>query len=108
LPDVSSPVAYLDYVFFTTSYGDLVCINQKDGALIWHHEFDNGFYGSPVIADGKLYCIDRTGTTVIVEAGKEFKLIGQPSIGEKSDCTPAFADGMIYIRGQKNLYCIGK
>ena len=108
LPDVSSPVAYKDYVFFTTSYGDMVCINQKDGAIIWHHEFDNGFYGSPVIADGKLYCIDRTGTTAIVQASAEFKLIGQPSLGEKSDCTPAFADGKIYIRGNKNLYCIGK
>ena len=108
LPDVSSPVAYKDYVFFTTSYGDMVCINQKDGAIIWHHEFDNGFYGSPVIADGKLYCIDRTGTTAIVQASGEFKLIGQPSLGEKSDCTPAFADGKIYIRGNKNLYCIGK
>jgi len=108
LPDVSSPVAYKDMVFFTTSYGDLACFNQKDGAVLWHHEFDNGFYGSPVIADGKLYCIDRTGTTVIVEAAREFKLIGQPTLGEKSDCTPAFADGTMYIRGQKNLYCIGK
>jgi len=86
----------------------MVCINQKDGAVLWHHEFDNGFYGSPVIADGKLYAIDRTGTTSIVEAGKEFKLTGQSSIGEKSDCTPAFANGMMYIRGYKNLYCIGK
>lgn len=108
LPDVSSPVAFKDMVFFTTSYGDLVCFNQSDGAMLWHHEFDNGFYGSPVIADGRLYCIDRTGTTVIVEAAREFKLIGQPALGEKSDCTPAFADGVLYIRGQKNLYCIGK
>lgn len=108
LPDVSSPVAYKDMVFFTTSYGDLACFNQKDGALLWHHEFDNGFYGSPVIADGKLYCIDRTGVTAIVQAAREFKLIGQPALGEKSDCTPAFADGAMYIRGQKNLYCIGK
>jgi hypothetical protein len=45
---------------------------------------------------------------VIVEAAREFKLIGQPVLGEKSDCTPAFADGVMYIRGQKNLYCIGK
>lgn len=108
LPDVSSPVAFKDMVVFTTSYGDMACFNQQDGALLWHHEFDNGFYGSPVIADGKIYCIDRTGTTVIVEAAREFKLIGQASIGEKSDCTPAFADGMMYIRGQKNLFCISK
>ncbi len=108
LPDVSSPVAYKDMVFFTTSYGDMACFNQKDGALLWHHEFDGGFYGSPVIADGKIYCVDRSGTTVIVEAGRDFKLIGQAKLGEKSDCTPALADGMIYIRGEKFLYCISE
>ena len=108
LPDVSSPVAYKDMVFFATSYGDLACFNQKDGALLWHHEFDIGFYGSPVIADGKLYCTDRNGGTIIVEAARQFKLIGQPALGEKSDCTPAFADGAIYIRGLKHLYGITK
>ena len=108
LPDVSSPVAYKDFLFVTTSYGDLVCINQTDGAVLWHHEFENGFYGSPVVADGKIYAIDRAGKTCIVEASKEFKLIGQSSLGEKSDCTPAFADGKMYIRGYNNLYCIGK
>jgi len=108
LPDVSSPVAYKDFVFFTTSYGDMVCVSQKTGDVIWHNEFDNGFYGSPVVVDGKLYCIDRTGVTVIVQASGEFKLISQPALGEKSDCTPAFSDGMIYVRGHKNLYCIGR
>ena len=106
LPDASSPVAYGDYIFATTSYGEMACLNQSDGSEVWVHEFDNGFYGSPVIADGKLYIIDRTGITRIVEASGEFKIIGEPSIGEKSDCTPTFADGMIYVKGEKNLYCI--
>lgn len=108
LPDVSSPVAYKDWLFVTTSYGDMACINQKDGSLVWHHEFDIGFYGSPVIADGKIFCIDRSGNTVIVEAAGQFKLIGQSPLGEKSDNTPAFTDGMIFIRGEKNLFAIGK
>ena len=107
LPDDSSPVAYKDFLFVTTSYGNMVCYNQKDGSVLWSHEFDNGFYGSPVIADGKLYVIDRTGITTIVEAGSTFNLIGNPVLGEKSDCTPAFTDGMMYVRGNKNLYCIG-
>lgn len=108
LPDVSSPVAYKDWLFVTTTYGDMACLSQKDGSLVWHHEFDTGFYGSPVIADGKLFCIDRSGTTAIVEASGVFKLIGMAPLGEKSDNTPAFADGMVFIRGEKNLYAIGK
>ncbi len=107
LPDASSPVAYKGLLFVTTSYGDMVCLSQTDGSVKWTHEFENGFYGSPVIADGKLYNVDRAGITRIVEASDKFKLIGEASLGEKSDCTPAFADGRIYIRGKSNLYCIG-
>jgi len=98
LPDASSPVAYNDLLFMTNSYGTIVCMNAKDGSVYWKKEFDNGFYGSPVIADGKLYVIDRSGQTII---------IGKATLGEKSDCTPAFAKGTVYIRGAKNLFCIG-
>ena len=91
----------------TNSYGNIVCMNAKDGSVFWKKEFDNGFYGSPVIVDGKLYVIDRSGQTVIVEAKSTYKLIGKSLLGEKSDCTPAFAKGTVYIRGAKNLYCIG-
>lgn len=107
LPDASSPVAYNGLLFIATSYGDLVCLSQTDGSEKWVKEFENGFYGSPMIADGKLYVTDRSGITRIVEASAAYKLLGEPKLGEKSDCTPAFADGRIYIRGKKNLFCIG-
>jgi hypothetical protein len=44
----------------------------------------------------------------IFRQDKVFNSIGEPSLGEASVCTPAFANGMIFIRGDKNLYCIGK
>jgi len=43
----------------------------------------------------------------IVQAGAEFKLLGQSELGENCYASPAFMDGRIYIRGEKNLYCIG-
>jgi outer membrane protein assembly factor BamB len=108
LSDVSSPVAYGDYLFCTTSYGDLACLSQQDGSLLWHHEFDNGFYGSPVVAEDKLYCTDRAGGTIVVEVGPEFKLLSHSPLGERSDATPAFAQGKIFIRGYEHLFCISK
>jgi outer membrane protein assembly factor BamB len=44
----------------------------------------------------------------IFNADKTFSLVGEPQLGEGSFCTPAFTDGRIIIRGDKNLYCIGK
>jgi hypothetical protein len=41
-------------------------------------------------------------------AGTSFGLVAESSLGEATDCTPAFSDKKIYIRGKKNLYCISK
>ena len=108
LPEVASPVATAEFVFIATSYGTAACHNAKTGELIWEHEFGNGFYASPMLVGGKIYLMDKGGAMHIFSAAKEFKLIGEPKLGEASVCTPAFADGIILIRGDKNLYCIGK
>ena len=47
------------------------------------------------------------GTCYIFELSRELKVLGEPSLGEKSIVTPAFAEGKIYLRGSKYLYCIG-
>jgi outer membrane protein assembly factor BamB len=107
-PDVSSPVAYEECLFVATGSGDVACYNQERGDTLWTRYLDCQFYASPVIAGKLLYLPDRSGVMHIVRAEKSFTLVGEPSLGESSDCTPAFSDKKIYIRSSKNLYCISK
>jgi outer membrane protein assembly factor BamB len=107
-PDVSSPVANDEYLFVATGNGDVACYNAVKGDTIWTHYFQEPFYASPIIADDKVYFLDRSGTMHIVKAGAPFSLIAQSSVGESADCSPAFSDKKIYIRGKKFLYCISK
>ncbi|MEN8122945.1 MAG: PQQ-binding-like beta-propeller repeat protein [Bacteroidota bacterium] len=108
LSDVPSPVATKKYLFNATSYGAVICHDAKTGKKLWEKEFDNGFYSSPIMVEGKIYLIDKKGVMHIFSASDKFITIAEPALGENTDCTPAFADGRIYIRGSKNLYCIGK
>jgi outer membrane protein assembly factor BamB len=108
LSDVPSPILSGDNLFIVTSYGAVVCYDAKSGEIRWEQEFDSGFYASPILANGNVYLLDRDGVMHIFKADKEYKEIGAPALGEKSDMTPAFADGKVYIRGEKHLYCIGK
>jgi outer membrane protein assembly factor BamB len=105
-PDVSSPVATDTYLFVSTGNGDVACYNSQKGDTLWTHYFSDQFYASPIIADEKVYLLDRSGMMHIVEAGPAFKLVSEAALGEAADCTPAFSDKKIYIRGNKNLYCI--
>jgi len=54
-----------------------------------------------------VYLLDKTGIMHIFKAGKVYQPVGEATLGEGSVCTPAFAGGRIFIRGEKNLYCIG-
>jgi outer membrane protein assembly factor BamB len=107
LPEVSSPVTTGELLYVATSYGVIACYDTKTGGKYWEHEGNAGFYASPVIADGKLYVLDRQGMMYIFQDAKEKQLLGQPFLGEATVATPAFANGKIYIRGEKHLYCIG-
>ena len=108
LSDVPSPVATKDLLFLVTSYGVVACYDTKTGTKHWEHEYDYGFYSSPILVEGKIYILDKIGVTHIFSASKEFKAIASSGIGEEAMTTPAFADGRIYIRGNTHLYCIGK
>lgn len=108
LPEVASPVVIDGMVFIGTSYGVIACFDANTGEILWEFECDQGIYASPVIGDGKVYFLDMDGKMHIFGLDKTQKLLGEPDLGEKSVCTPAFADGKIYLRGYDNLYCIGK
>jgi len=105
-PDVSSPVATDEFLFVSTGNGDVACYNPEKGDTLWTTYFMDQFYASPIIADDMVYLIDRSGIMHIIEAGSEFQLIAESPLGETTDCTPAFSDKKIYIRGIKSLYCI--
>jgi len=107
LSEASSPVAYNGLLYLATSYGVLVCYDTKTGEKQWEKEFDEGFYSSPMIADGKLYIVDLAGITHIIKAGREGTVISEPDLGEGGYALPVFADGVVYLRGSENLYCIG-
>lgn len=108
MSDIPSPVANEKYLFLVTSYGVIACYDAKTGEEYWIHELDNNAYASPVLVDGNVYLIDKTGVMHIFRADKTFSMIAEPSLGEGSVCTPAFSGGKIYIRGDQNLFCIGK
>jgi outer membrane protein assembly factor BamB len=108
LSEVSSPLATRDFVFMAASYGTVTCLDSKTGERFWVEEFDEGFYSSPILVGELVYLMDMTGVMSLFKADREFQLVGRNELGENAVSIPAFMHGRIYIRGTKNLYCIGK
>lgn len=107
---VPSPILYGDYLYLTTDRGILTCIDARTGEV----KYEGGripipatFTASPVAFEGKILMTSEDGDTFIVKAGPKHEILGTNSIGEAVYASPAIADGRIFIRGEKNLYCIG-
>ena len=107
LPDVCSPLADGKRVYLLTTDGTLTCYRAADGRKLWQHEFDDTFYASPALAGGRLYITSQTGRTWVLAAADKFKRLTAAELGEKVNASMAFADGRIYIRGHRHLFCIG-
>ena len=106
-PDVASPVIADGLVYLVTDAGEVVCYDLADGKPVWRKEFEDGFYASPVVADGKLYVADRVkGVFHVYAAGREGKELSVNPMGDVVRATPAFAEGRIYVRGAKRLWCV--
>ena len=107
---VPSPIVYGDYLYLTTDRGILTCIDAKTGKVMYEGgriPIPATFTASPVAFDGKILLTSEDGDTFIVKAGPKHEIIGTNSVGEPVYASPAIADGRIYIRGEKNIYCIG-
>ena len=106
-PDICSPLSNDKYVFLMATEGLLQCLNFSDGKKVWEKDLQEYFLASPSLVGDKLYLLSEKGVMYIAEAGAEYKQLAKCELGEKCFASPAFADGRIYIRGIKNLYCIG-
>ncbi len=107
MPDVSTPMAAGDYLIAGLGGGGIVCYNAKSGEELWFEDTDDGFYASPILAEGRVYLLDRSGIMHIITPGSKLELIGTPSLGEEGNCTGAFLGDRLYLRGADNIYCIG-
>lgn len=109
---VPSPILYGDYLYLMSDAGILTCLDPKTGEVIYEGgriPVATKFYGaSPVAFDGKILLTSDDGETFVIKAGPKHEVLGQNSIGEPSRTSIAIADGKLFIRGDKHLFCIGK
>ncbi|MHC4757968.1 MAG: PQQ-like beta-propeller repeat protein [Planctomycetota bacterium] len=106
-PDICSPVSNGELIFILESQGYIICYKVQDGTKLWEKDLEASFTASPSIVGENLYILSEKGVMIIAKAGSEYAELTKCELGENCYASPAFADGRIYIRANKNLYCIG-
>ncbi|MEK6410114.1 MAG: PQQ-binding-like beta-propeller repeat protein [Acidobacteriota bacterium] len=107
-----SPIVYGDYYYTLYDRGFFTCHDAKDGGEVYPKvRIDpgvNAFTSSPWAYNGKIFCLSEDGDTFVIQAGKEYKLVGKNSLDEMCMATPAIVRGSLIIRTASKLYRITK
>ena len=116
---INTPVLVDNRIYWVSS-GIAQCISAKDGKQVYRARLGGGNAGgggrrrggqnycSPIAVNGNIFMLTRSGTTHVYKAGTKFESVSTNSLDDSSgfNSTPAVADGHLFIRSNKYLYCI--
>jgi outer membrane protein assembly factor BamB len=106
----ASPVVHDGLIYACTQSTVFSVIDAEDGKVVYEKKLNLGggtMYPSMTLAGGLLYVSIDNGTTVVLEPGREYKEIARNEL-EPFRTTPVFIGKRMYVRGLKNLYCVGE
>ncbi len=105
-----SGLVYRGHYYTLFDRGFLTCHDARTGEEIYGKQRisreSSNFTASPWAYNGKVFCLDEAGTTFVVQAGPEFRLLGSNELGEMCMATPAIVDDGLLIRTFAALYKI--
>jgi outer membrane protein assembly factor BamB len=108
-PYVPSPVARGEHFYFVNDAGFAGCYHARTGKRMWLERLtDTGFHASPLVINGKVYATSTAGDVYVFTAEPTFRLLARNELGEVVRATAAVAEGRLYIRGERHMFCIGK
>lgn len=98
-----------DGLYFIPDYSGFVyCFDAKSGALQWRHDTKGHIWGSPLLADGKLYVGNEDGYLTILPATRELKKdsVIEIDMGAPVLSTPIAANGVLYVLTHTHLFAL--
>ncbi|MEX1094435.1 MAG: PQQ-binding-like beta-propeller repeat protein, partial [Planctomycetales bacterium] len=105
---ISTP-AIADGLLYLPDFSGLVhCVNAKTGEPHWTYDCFAAVWGSPLIADGKVYVGDEDGDVTVFEHSKALRIIAEPNMENSVYTTPIVANGVLYIANKSTLFAIGE
>jgi outer membrane protein assembly factor BamB len=104
-----SPVLHDGLIYGATTEGIFEVTDAETGDLVYRKrlDFDGNLYSSVTAAGPYIFLGCTKGTTLVLKAGREYEEVAHNKL-EDYGSNPIFAGKRMYLRGQKNLYCVGE
>ncbi len=125
---VPTPILHEGRLHVINDKGFAFCLDAKTGAEVYRERAlagaaddggggrgrrggggDKPFYASPVMVNGKLYCVSRRSGTIVIGTGTSFEKLATNVIASDTsqfNATPAVSGNRLLLRSERFLYCV--
>jgi outer membrane protein assembly factor BamB len=109
-PYVATPLLDRGILWTVRDGGIVTKISAAEGKVLQTKRLaDMGnYYASPVSADGKAYIASRQGVLTVIANDPDWSVVETHDFMEGLYATPLIAEGRLFIRTEKALYCFRK
>ena len=104
LRTMSTAAIHDGIVYISSLSGFLHALDAQTGDEFWTYDAFAAVWGSPFVADGKVYLGDEDGDVVVLRAGKELELLEEQNLGASVYSTPVAREGVLYILTRNRLW----
>jgi outer membrane protein assembly factor BamB len=103
---ISTPAIADGLVYWPDFSGFLHCLDAKTGQVYWTHDMFAAIWGSPMLADGRLYLGDEDGDIVVMQPGKTLKVLGEMNMGSSVYASPVPVGNVLFISNRNQLFAL--
>jgi outer membrane protein assembly factor BamB len=105
---LSSAIIAGGFVWRTHSPEIVKCLDLATGTLVFSERLPRvSTWASPIATpDGRLW-FASAGRSYVLKVGDHLELLATNELGEENRASPAVSRGHLFLRGDRNLYCIG-
>lgn len=103
---ISTAAVHDGLVYLPDYSGFLHCLDAKTGEAQWVHDTYASVWGSPLVADGRVYLGDEDGDVVILSAGRKENVLGEMNMGGSVYGSPVPANGVLFIASHHQLFAL--
>jgi len=105
----TSTPAIHDGLVCVSDYGRYIyCLDAGTGKSFWTQDTRGQMFGSPLVADGKVYVGTKRRELWVFAAGKEKKVLATIKLDSPIIATPVAANGTLYVATMETLYALRK
>jgi outer membrane protein assembly factor BamB len=102
-----STVAIHDGLLYASDLsGFLYCLDVETGKHYWTYDSFAAVWGSPLVADGKIYLGDEDGDVAVLKTGKTKEVISETNLGASIYTTPVAKNGVLFIASRTTLFAL--